>query len=550
MRLRVSSLVAAASLAIVPLSALLGCNAVLGIESDRRLDTSYPDGGYDGCSDNTDCTQCTTEVQRCLCEGGDPATCEDKPPKVDCENLADDCMTCGCEDCPREYADCTANAGCRKIRDCIEEHACDLGGPGAQSCDSSDACGDVIDANGGAESPSNELFNRLANCSIEADCPCKDRSCTEQFGCADCGDCMSTCMCEGKSDAECNSQCTTPCSSDDNCEGCKDCLSDCLCHGDSKPQCQDQCDAEKCKSGEDCSTCPDCVSRCMCEGSSEPDCQDRCTVSSCSENDDCAGCPDCVSACMCLGQSEAECQDLCSCVFEVDGCVGCADCMAECRCNGYTDSDCALSCGTGSTCSAESGCTDCSTCVQACRCKGGTVAGCTRECGVTRNDNCTAGVSCAECGTCVTKCTCNGGAPRACMNECDLTVCPTGCDSCTSCMDECECNGSPPDACIKSCLGSSCAGLDLPACDDCSCRNCPEAFERCWEDAGCEDIAQCMEDTGCRGAPCFTADYCFEVVDFWGGVSEPSATLAEQLVICRDLSGCDCSNSVTPLPAD
>ncbi|MBN1608794.1 MAG: hypothetical protein JW940_19360, partial [Polyangiaceae bacterium] len=60
-----TSLLAAAVLVSVPLAALSACNAVLGIESDRRLDTSYPDGGRDGCSEGTDCEQCSTELERC-----------------------------------------------------------------------------------------------------------------------------------------------------------------------------------------------------------------------------------------------------------------------------------------------------------------------------------------------------------------------------------------------------------------------------------------------------------------------------------------------------
>ena len=66
------------------------------IESERKLDTSYPDGGYEGCSEKTDCKQCTSELQRCLCEGGDEASDEeelfDGPPQPSWGDIIERCM--------------------------------------------------------------------------------------------------------------------------------------------------------------------------------------------------------------------------------------------------------------------------------------------------------------------------------------------------------------------------------------------------------------------------------------------------------------------------
>lgn len=275
MKRRATSLVAAAVLVSVPLSALFACNAVLGIESDRKLDTDYPDGGYDGCSEGTGCSQCTTDLQRCLCEGGDTASCEGTEPKVDCESLDDDCMTCACEDCSQEYGNCTASIGCRRIRDCVGSHGCDLDSSSAYSCDSSDACGDVIDANGGPEGLPKKLFDRLADCAINADCPCKDRSCTAAFSCEGCGDCVSSCICGGTSESECQDLCA--CSQDDDCAGCADCMAECRCNGYTDSECEVTCTTvSPCSADNGCKNCSTCAEECRCAGGTVTACARQC----------------------------------------------------------------------------------------------------------------------------------------------------------------------------------------------------------------------------------------------------------------------------------
>jgi hypothetical protein len=504
-----STLFAAALAIVASLSALFSCNAVLGIQSDRKVDTSYPDGGYKGCSGGNDCNSCTSELHRCLCAGDDSASCGSTgKPQNQCEDIDDDCMTCGCEDCGDDYQKCMGNPGCKEILGCIEGHACDLDASSSQSCYLAASCGGVIDANGGPDGQAKKLLDTLVACSIEADCPCKRRACTKEYDCQACSDCMATCQCQGKDDATCQRQCQEQaCSPDNDCVGCKDCMATCKCRGQDDSACKTQC------------------------------------ATPCSEEDACAGCTDCISQCVCQGQTESECQTKCTCSLQYDNCTGCLDCIALCQCNGDTESDCEASCATVSTCSSKTGCTDCPGCFEQCRCTGGTVASCTRDCATPRNDNCTAGGSCTGCGTCTTKCTCKGGLPKTCANDCGLNVCPTDCDSCATCMDTCECNGFGGATCIEQCMGGTCEALELPSCDDCACKACPEVFGRCAEDTGCQEIARCMQETDCRGAPCFTAATCLDTVDLWGGISGRPAALAEQLLQCRDAAACDCGGN-------
>ncbi|MFL7811571.1 MAG: hypothetical protein AB8I80_23240, partial [Anaerolineae bacterium] len=241
---------------VVTVSAVLalGCQGVLGIESDRKLDQAYPPGGYEGCTEAPDCDGCTLESHRCVCEGGDPVSCKlETDPEQVCATVSEPCLRCVCGSCESEYRTCSEDRGCFAILDCIGKSECDPDPSSADTCYRPEYCQETIDENGGLAGKSFERLKKVTACAEDAECPCGGDECSASNGCSGCADCWATCRCEGNDDATCQDRCTPPeCSPDNDCNNCADCMAQCQCEGDSYETCEASCGSQSCTPANGC----------------------------------------------------------------------------------------------------------------------------------------------------------------------------------------------------------------------------------------------------------------------------------------------------------
>jgi hypothetical protein len=86
-----------------------------------------------------------------------------------CEDVQDPCGVCVCTECDDELAACDEDPGCVAIRECVIESGCS----GTAEC--LEACGAVIQANGGLFGASVGLAQDLGDC-VEESC----EVCTEE----------------------------------------------------------------------------------------------------------------------------------------------------------------------------------------------------------------------------------------------------------------------------------------------------------------------------------------------------------------------------------
>ncbi|MEY2934528.1 MAG: hypothetical protein RL033_5277 [Pseudomonadota bacterium] len=389
---------------------LLGCANVIGIE-ERRADVAdnYPEQGYAGCRPGN-CGGCL-DVHRRECEAR--SACAQAVEE-------DDCAGCVCQSCSEQLVDCQLDSGCSAIWLCLRETRCDLSERAAGNCQ--DACGTVIQANGGVGGSAWRAAVAVRSCAASAAClTClapqvqqSERSCSQQNGCQDCDDCFAQCLCSGERFGVCRELCgdqaPADCSEANGCANCGNCFDACACSGDSFQQCSQAC-------GSPTATEPGCTAAMSC-----------------------TGCADCAAQCLCSGGGDAtECSVLCgepapenACEFDSGGgtalCEGCTSCLAGCTCNGTELSACMDTCGHHDCCDSRT-------------CATGSVTACSCE---------SSAETCFEAvyGSCEGFFDCDACACRQCPGELGVCLDQPGCKSIFDCMRNTECHGT---ACSERC---------------------------------------------------------------------------------------------------
>lgn len=346
---------------------LMACSSVLGIE-DRREDTAsnYPAAGYLGCRASDGCEGCL-DVHRRECEAR--SACASAA-------LSDDCAGCVCQSCSDSMVACQLDPGCAAIWACARQNRCDLTGDAGDGCVV--ACRAIIEAHGGATSPSFRAAGEVRTCAVTSSCssclaiePPPPASCSRENSCQGCPDCLRECLCSGELFGACRSHCgaaapPAACTQESSCVGCTSCFELCACDGGDFEQCSGACQAPpppppaKCSAATDCSDCSDCLATCLCEGGEQGACESACAPPPVNDvcvdalqsggEDTCGGCDGCVAQCACRGTPLEECMEECgSCC---DSCGG----MTECACESNDGADeCAedrYSCDEASACSA------------------------------------------------------------------------------------------------------------------------------------------------------------------------------------------------------
>lgn len=347
------------------------CANVLGIE-DRELDdaSSYPLEGYEGCRPGVSCDRCL-DVHQARCEAG--AFC------ADTSGLGA-CATCVCDNCREPVTECRIDAECEAIWQCLQQTRCDLSNGAEGSC--RDACGSVIEANGGVSGRAFRDAAAIRTCAITESClsclPAQrdvpPPGCTPDNNCVGCDDCFQQCLCSGEQFAACQDLCgedapPEACSSADDCAGCASCFQVCACQGGAFEQCAEECQGgvpPQCTLAESCVGCTDCISQCQCEGGETLECQAACApppgsdvcveTSSGSGSDACGGCTSCLADCTCEGTPVEQCLDDC----DMDGCCEGGSCTSfyyDCVCP--ADSSSQACAEEFYSCSAAFGCDQC-----------------------------------------------------------------------------------------------------------------------------------------------------------------------------------------------
>jgi hypothetical protein len=523
-------------------------------------------GGTSGvCQSDSGCQGCSSDLFRCLCQGGNIASC--KAPSCEAAATNETCTKCMCGSCHDKTNACLGDAKCQELLGCIVEKSCDPAATDANGCFSSGACLDSLGRAGGRLGASYSTLMLMLDCGKAAQCACSKDACTPQNGCS-CDGCLAKCKCQGRADPVCTAECATTTCVAPGCLSCADCYAQCKCRGNDDATCGSQCSAPICVSPS-CSNCADCVAQCKCQGKSEVDCATTCgTVNSCSppcggcsdcwsrctcqgkdqttcntecgsvslcQYPSCGSCADCYAQCTCLGKAPADCTAQCSAAVCVSpNCTGCADCYTQCKCQGNADPICSSRC-TSTSCQSPN-CQNCGDCGKTCDCLGGDVASCKSACPAALCSN----KSCGGCVTDFASCVCNGGSASDCDRQKICTM--TNPCTCGNTVADCECSGKDTQTCANTYVGT-CANLGLPVCERCICDKCTSLYDRCVTDVGCKAVLECVDAKGCVDAICLFSGTCRPVVDSHGGISASSVKWAEAVVGCRNNA---CTNACAP----
>lgn len=368
----------------------LGCSSLLGLETDRSLDTVYPIGGYEGCNAHG-CDRCNTAYHGCVC------TARRANPAADEYQLAASCFL----NTRDPYPSCAEGHECDGCGDVLTRCLCEQGASAQAECvrqakntadggtDSGTEAGPETGPDAGPLScetdPPDACFTcRCEECRSEFTTCLDDAGCGEVLDCAAATDCLVLPVAGSLSDP-------THCYQPDNCQAEIDAVG-----GPDGASYQALLDLLDCAAYAE---CPEC------EGA-------ECSAP------DCSGCADACDECVCLGGTPEEC----GCVDPPPPCeypqCNCGSCLDSCMCHLNDATFCGELCG--DDCSTGDGC-GCANSIGACVCETGALGSCLAELGACHPPLC-------NCGGCVEDCTCATGDAASCSEICATGTlsCPTG----------------------------------------------------------------------------------------------------------------------------